>query len=144
RRCSTRCGSRRPAGVSRSASTWPSGARRTSERRGRLPSAAMRPGGGLGAACGALALILSAPAAAASGPAWQEWLHIPGVVDVGGPRTDGQLVVAGSGRLYLVDPAGTFAPFAAGPSGYADDAGAEAYLAVAPALPAAGSGCTFA
>src|SRR5215831_17157423 len=78
------------------------------------------------------------------GPVWESWRHIPGVFDVVGPRSDGQLLVAGSGRLFLVDSTGAVQPFAGGPGGYADDAGAEAYVVVAPALHVAGSGCDFA
>jgi hypothetical protein len=44
--------------------------------------------------------------------------------------SDGALVVAGNGLLYLVDSAGDVSPFARGTQGYADDAGAEAYLTV--------------
>src|SRR5438045_1556449 len=105
----------------------------------------MRPGRGLRVVVAALALLaLSGLAAAAAGPAWQDWRHVPGVFDAGGPRSDGRLVVAGSGRLYLVDPAGATTPFATGPRGYSDDAGAEAYLAVSPGLRVAGAGCDFA
>lgn len=92
-----------------------------------------------------LALLLAGLTQAdADGPAWELWRHIPGVFDVVGPRSDGRLLVAGSGRLFLVDAAGTVVPFASGPGGYADDAGAEAYIAVSPGLHVAGSGCDFA
>jgi hypothetical protein len=78
-------------------------------------------------------------------PAWQQWRHVPGVFDVSGPRSDGRLVAATSGRMLLVDPAGGAAsPFAGGPGGYADDPGTEAYLAVSPGLHVAGAGCDFA
>src|SRR5438034_7356921 len=73
-------------------------------------------------------------------PAWQQWRHVPGVFDVSGPRSDGRLVVATSGRMLLVDPArGAASPFAGGPGGYADDPGTEAYLAVSPGLHVAGA-----
>jgi hypothetical protein len=87
-----------------------------------------------------LAWLAATPAMAAN-HAWEPVTKVPGIFDVGGPRTDGWLVVAGSGRLYLVDPLGAVTPFAQGPGGYADDAGAEAYLAVSPGL--SGSGCEF-
>src|SRR2546421_4165157 len=104
----------------------------------------MRPGRGLRVAAGVLALlVLGGLAAAAAGPAWEEWRHLPGIFDVGGPRSDGRLVAAGSGRLYLLDPAGGIAPFATGPQGYSDDAGTEAYLAVSPGLHVASAGCDF-
>src|SRR5690348_7207531 len=96
-------------------------------------------------ACGALALLaLGAPVAAAAGATWEQWIHIPGVFDVSGPRGDGRLVVAGSSRLYLVDTAGTFLPFAAGPQGYTNDSGGEAYLSVSPGLHVPSAGCDFA
>jgi len=92
-----------------------------------------------------LALLFAGLAPAdVDGPVWESWRHIPGVFDVVGPRSDGQLLVAGSGRLFLVDGSGAVQPFAGGPGGYTDDAGAEAYVAVAPALHVAGSGCDFA
>jgi hypothetical protein len=91
--------------------------------------------------CTAFALVVSAGAASS---AWQPVAHVRGVFDLGGPRTDGRFVVAGSGRLYLVDPAGASSPFAQGPGGYADDPGAEAYLAVSPGLHPGGPGCDFA
>ena len=77
-------------------------------------------------------------------PGWQQWRHVRGVFDVSGPRADGRLVLATSGRLLLLDQAGGVTPFAAGPGGYADDAGTEAYLAVSPGLHVAGAGCDFA
>jgi hypothetical protein len=96
---------------------------------------------------GALAVCLAAiqvTATSAAGPAWQPVAKIAGVVDVGGPRADGWLVVAGAGKLWLVDPLGAVTPY---PGTYADDKGAEAYLTVVPQLPpaAAGSpaGCSF-
>jgi hypothetical protein len=91
------------------------------------------------------ALLLSAPAPAAAAPAWQRWVHVvDGAFDVAGPRSDGRLVVAGSGRLALVDPSGRVTPFAAGPAGYHDDPGEEAYMALSPGLRVAAAGCGFA
>src|SRR2546430_17435896 len=54
------------------------------------------------------------------------------------------MVVAGSGRLYRVGPAGTFMPLAAGQHGYSEDAGGEAYLSVSPGLHVPSAGCDFA
>jgi hypothetical protein len=88
-----------------------------------------------------IALAVTAPAALAA-PAWSPVAHVAGVFDLGGPRSDGKLVVAGSGKLYLMDASGTLSPFAQGPGGYADDKGTEAYLAVSPGL--TGAGCSFA
>jgi len=98
----------------------------------------MRAVAGLLAALFALVFAIQASAA---GPAWQPIAHVPGVVDIGGPRSDGKLVVAGAGKLYLMDLSGALTPFAQGPGGYSDDKGAEAYLAVSPGL--AGDTCTW-
>jgi hypothetical protein len=86
--------------------------------------------------------LLAVPVAAAP-PTWQPVAKVAGIFDVGGPRKDGWLVVAGSGRLFLVDPQGAVTPFAQGSGGYADDRGAEAYLAVSPGLHPGGPGCDF-
>jgi hypothetical protein len=75
---------------------------------------------------------------------WEHWQTVPGIFDVAGPRNDGQLVVAGSGLLYLVDPSGAVIAFARGAQGYADDAGAEAYMTVSPGLVMDSPTCTFA
>jgi hypothetical protein len=89
----------------------------------------------------ALAAALWAVPVAVAGPEWQGALKVAGIFDLGGPRPDGRLVVAGAGALYLLEPNGTLSPFAQGPSGYADDKGGEPYLAVSPGLP--GAGCDF-
>jgi hypothetical protein len=89
-----------------------------------------------------IAVLFAVPVGAA-GPAWQPVASISGIFDIGGPRADGWLVVAGAGRLYLVDPAGAVTPFAQGPGGYADDKGGEAYFAVSPGLHPGGPGCDF-
>jgi hypothetical protein len=81
---------------------------------------------------------------AAAGPAWQPLARVAGIFDIGGPRQDGWLVVAGAGRLWLVDPQGAVTPFAQGPGGYADDKGGEPYLAVSPGLHLDSPGCDFA
>lgn len=87
-----------------------------------------------------LALIFTG----ATGPTWEHWQTIPGIFDVAGPRQDGSLVVAGRAQLFLVDAAGDVSPFARGPQGYADDAGAEPYLAVSSGQAVTASGCSFA
>ena len=84
------------------------------------------------------AVVLAAPAA------WQQWQTVPGVFDLGGPRADASFVVAGSGALYTVTPAGDLQPFARGPGGYRDDPGTEAYIAVSPGLHAGQANCDFA
>jgi hypothetical protein len=82
--------------------------------------------------------------ASAAGPAWQSLAHVTGAVDIGGPRADGKLVVAGSAKLWLMDLTGALTPFAQGKGQYADDKGAEAYLAVSPGQAVDGAGCSFA
>ncbi|HEV3103508.1 MAG TPA: hypothetical protein VG426_14360 [Candidatus Dormibacteraeota bacterium] len=83
--------------------------------------------------------------ASAAGANWERWqTTIPGVFDLGGPRSDGLLVAAGSANLYLADPAGNVVPFAQGPGGYHEDPGGEAYLAVSPRARVVGAGCNFA
>lgn len=93
-----------------------------------------------GATIGFLALW---PVTAEAAPAWTAWQSVPGVFDLGGLRADGSMIVAGSAALYTVTAAGDLQPFARGPGGYRDDAGAEAYLAVSPAQRVAASGCNF-
>lgn len=83
------------------------------------------------------------PTGALTDPAWQSWQSIPGVFDLGGPRSDGSLVVAGSANLYLVDTAGNATPFARGVGGYHEDPGTEAYLAVSPGSHVGAAGCDF-
>ncbi len=80
----------------------------------------------------------------ATGPTWEHWKSVPGVFDVAGPRTDGTLVVAGNGLLYLVDPSGNVSPFARGAQGYAGEGGgAESYLTVSQGHEVSASGCSF-
>jgi hypothetical protein len=94
------------------------------------------------AGVGAAALALW-PSAALAAPAWELWQPVTGVFDLGGPRSDGSLLVAGSAALYTLSPDMTLTPFAQGPGGYKDDPGAEAYLAVSPAQHVASAGCDF-
>jgi hypothetical protein len=90
----------------------------------------------------AIALLSFLPlSAAAAGPAWEQWTPVTGVFDLGGPRADGTLLVAGSGALYTLTATGSTARFA---PGYNDDPGAEAYFAVSPGLEMVPKGCEFA
>ena len=91
-----------------------------------------------------LALVAFLPISVAAAPAWEEWQAVAGVFDLGGPRADGSLVVAGSAALYTLTPDAVLAPFSRGPGGYRDDPGAEAYLAVSPGQHVIGAGCDFA
>jgi hypothetical protein len=87
--------------------------------------------------------VAPAHAVSVTTASWESWLTVPGIFDVDGPRSDGSMVIAGSAALYLVDPAGTVTPFARGPNGYHEDAGAEAYLAVSPGGHVSSAGCDF-
>ena len=79
----------------------------------------------------------------AAAPAWEQWKSVQGVFDLGGPRADGSLIVAGSAALYTLTPAGDLTPFARGPGGYREDPSAEAYFALSPGQKVASAGCTF-
>ncbi len=97
-----------------------------------------------GLALWALVFVLfavTAPKAAATGLAWQSRAHLPGVFDVVGPRSDGRLVVAATGGLYLLDGAGTTTRFA--PS-YSPPPGPESYIAISPGLSDDNGSCVFA
>lgn len=94
----------------------------------------------------ALVLVVLSPASTAAsagggGLQWQAFKHLAGVFDVGGPLPDGRVVAATSTGLLAVDPTNGLAT----PLGPERDAGGEAYIAVAPSLPApsGGSGCAF-
>lgn len=91
-----------------------------------------------------LALLAFLPVSGAAAPNWERWQAVQGVFDLGGPRADGSLVVAGSAALYALAPDGVLSPFARGPGGYRDDPGTEAYLTVSPGQHVASSGCAFA
>lgn len=91
----------------------------------------------------AAAFAMAAPAVYAANAAWERWHSFAGIFDVDGPRSDGSLIVAGRAALYLVDPAGTITPFARGPGGYREDAGAEAYIAMSPGGDVASAECSF-
>lgn len=87
----------------------------------------------------AAAMFALWPTSAGAAPGWEQWQSVQGVFDVGGPRSDGSLLVPGSAALYTLTPDGSLTPFG---GGYHDDAGAEAYLAVSGGLQ--GGGCAFA
>ena len=82
------------------------------------------------------------PRAGGAALVWQQWMHLTGVVDIAGPRSDGSLVVAAQGRLFLLSPSGVMTPFARGTHGYSTATG-EPYLAVSSGQ-ATRSGCQFA
>jgi hypothetical protein len=90
----------------------------------------------------ALFAVAPTPAHAAN-VAWERWHSVAGVFDVDGQRSDGSLIVAGRAALYLVNPAGKVTPFARGPGGYREDAGAEAYIAMSPGAAVTAAQCSF-
>ena len=85
--------------------------------------------------------LVIAPRAAAEALTWQSGAHLPGVFDVVGPRSNGRLLVAASGGLYLLDAAGQTTRFA--PS-YSPPPGPETYIAVSPGLSDDNGSCVFA
>ncbi len=75
---------------------------------------------------------------------WVRFRHVPGVVDIAGPRRDGSFAVAAAGKLLLLlEPDGTLRPFAQGATGYSTPQGPEPYLALAAPGAGQGSGCSF-
>jgi hypothetical protein len=62
---------------------------------------------------------------------WVQFRHIPAVVDLAGPRPNGQLAVALAGHLALLGPTG-LVDFARGRHGYSTARGTEPYIALAP------------
>jgi len=80
---------------------------------------------------------------ASGGAAWEQWQHLPGVVDVGA-RSDGSLVVMAAGHLWSVSRDGAARPLAAGPDGYtAGSTDAESYFVIVPALTVDAAACSF-
>jgi len=81
---------------------------------------------------------------AATAPlSWQTWTHLPGVFDLVGPRSDGKLVAAAGGKLFLVTRDGTITPFADGSNGYHVASGPESYIALSPGLHVSAASCDF-
>ena len=87
-----------------------------------------------------LLFIVAAPRAGATALTWQSGAHLPGVFDVVGPRSDGRLVVAATGGLYLLNAAGATTRFA--PS-YSPPPGPETYIAMSPGLSGDNGSCAF-
>jgi hypothetical protein len=69
--------------------------------------------------------------------------HLPGVVDLAGPRGDDSFLVAAAGRLFVLGRDGTVSPFARGAGGYLTATGTEPYLALVPLTAIRGSRCSF-
>jgi hypothetical protein len=75
--------------------------------------------------------------------AWEQWLHLTGVADVGA-RSDGSLVAMAAGHFFVVSQSGVVTSFATGPDGYTGvSPDAESYFVVAPALTVESAGCSF-
>src|ERR1700716_2702829 len=88
---------------------------------------------------------IAAPAwpAIADQTAWEQWLHLPGVADVGA-RSDGSLVAMAGGHLFVISRAGGVTPFSTGPDGFTGvTPDAESYFVVAQALAVESAGCSF-
>jgi hypothetical protein len=103
----------------------------------------------LGLILGSVALAGCSPASrpVPRGPAlparWAPFLHVPGVVDLAGPRADGSFTVAAAGHLFLLGRDGALSPFARGPAGYSTATGPEPYIALTADDPVTASGCSF-
>jgi hypothetical protein len=74
---------------------------------------------------------------------WVRFRHVPGVVDLAGPRGDGSFTVAAAGRLFILSTSGALTPFARGPGGYSNAMGGEPYIALAGSGRVAGTRCSF-
>ncbi len=94
----------------------------------------------------ALSALLASPASASSTPlAWERWQHIGGVLDLVGPRADGQAVVAAGGKVLKLDlSTGRLEQLAGGAGGYTNPNGGEPYIALSPGLEVPAVGCSFA
>ena len=75
--------------------------------------------------------------------AWVVFRHLPGVVDLAGPRTDGSFLVAAAGRLLVLGRDGTLSPFARGAGGYLTATGTEPYLVLTSSDQVRGTRCSF-
>ena len=92
------------------------------------------------AACGGSSPVTATPAPPA---AWAVFRHLPGVVDLAGPRADGSFLVAAAGRLVIVAPGGALLPFARGTDGYQTAMGTEPYLVLTSTCRVRGKPCSF-
>lgn len=85
----------------------------------------------------------ASPAPQSPPAAWTEFRHLPGVVDLAGPRSDGSFVVAADGRLFILGRDGTLSPFARGSGGYQTKTGTEPYLVTVDGVAVPGEHCAF-
>lgn len=84
------------------------------------------------AACGAAATVTLTAQRARALARWQPFVHAPRPLDLVGPRRDGSMVLAASGRMYRLSRAGKITPFASGARGYRSPGGEEPYIALSP------------
>jgi hypothetical protein len=101
-----------------------------------------RPYGVTGSALLAASMLAVTAVAAPPEAHWRPVLSVPAIVDVAGPRTDGQLVLSTRSGLFLYQPGAPAAQFARGPAGYVA-AGSEPYIALAPGRRLPGARCSF-
>ena len=98
-------------------------------------------------AMAAVALAACGGSAAPSGPpppaTWAVFRHLPGVVDLAGPRPDGSFLVAAAGQLFVLGRDGTLRPFARGTDGYETATGTEPYLVFTSSFQVRGERCSF-
>jgi hypothetical protein len=73
---------------------------------------------------------------------WEQWRHVPAVVDLTAPRTDGRLTVAAAGHLWLLRTSGGEPESL--PGGYTTDPAPEPYAALSMGATVDGAGCAFA
>ena len=99
----------------------------------------------LGAAAITLAACGVSPGRAGAPPSmvWLVYRHLPGVVDLAGPRGDGSFLVAAAGQLFVLARDGTLSPFARGTGGYQTAMGTEPYLVLASTYRVRGNPCSF-
>ncbi len=95
------------------------------------------------AACGTSARGRITAVRAAKLGRWTATAHVRRVLDLGSPRSDGEIVVAAAGRLALLSSAAGARPFATGPAGYASPGGEEPYVALSSGERVRGADCTF-
>ncbi len=86
------------------------------------------------------ALLLLVPADATTTANWEQWEHLPGVLDLAGPLPDGTLVAVAGGQLKSLHREGTASSY----SGQFATAGSESYLAASSGRQVESAGCTFA
>ena len=130
-----------PSVLSPRSPVWPHRRARRAALRLVLGSVGLTMVGPIGLTAGSAAG--SSPAAAPLLAHWVPYRHLPGVVDIAGPRGDGSFSLAAAGRLYLLDRSGVVRPFARGRSGYSTARGPEPYITMAGRAVNPGSGCSF-